>query len=579
MTYVFGVSLFFVSALLTACASGASSSAHKAQTRLDNEIVNARTNLHVPDGLLQPIQTQEKTIAARAANGSDKTLQAASASYGQLYNQVIAIEHMTPDQARAQSQADLKALTSALQHAQQAGYVEAAQYQARLQQAQQELTDATTTTDYFLASGYAEAQTAAIQMIDPVNKQLQAFDKLVTSQNAALGIVAQAPQPLECAIGDSGSYFWQNSTVMVTPPQTQQSPTYQYQQWPAQDLALFRAASSVQQYTALTALLQAQTQQLSADVASAIPQQASYDVQQFAADVKTYQAGGGTDTSFQQQASQDAQSLATAKSAAQYTALVKTVQKQRDAFSFPLLKVQTQNDLNALQKLVNQAQAIQTIDPANNQPYPDGYEYASQTTGIGDAQQRLANAQTADDYQAVDQEIQMMTTNLQALLTNLNDKTAVDQPHQTDLSLLHHYGLDGTRVMVVSLREQEARTYENGKFVKAFQVTTGNPDLPSPPGVHCIFVLMQNYDDISPFPKGSQYYYNPTHINYGMVYSDYGYIVHDAWWRSWFGKYSNLPHYDPISFNNGSHGCVNVPLDDMAWLFQWASYGTPVVVY
>jgi lipoprotein-anchoring transpeptidase ErfK/SrfK len=90
---------------------------------------------------------------------------------------------------------------------------------------------------------------------------------------------------------------------------------------------------------------------------------------------------------------------------------------------------------------------------------------------------------------------------------------------------------------------------------------------------------MQNYDDISPFPKGSQYYYNPTHINYGMVYSDYGYIVHDAWWRSWFGKYSNLPHYDPISFNNGSHGCVNVPLSDMAWLFQWASYGTPVLVY
>ncbi|MGH2485129.1 MAG: hypothetical protein ACRDHE_03855, partial [Ktedonobacterales bacterium] len=236
MIYVFGVSLFFVSALLTACASGASSSAHKAQTRLDNEIVNARTNLHVPEGLLQPIETREKTIAAGAANGSDKALQAASSSYGQLYNQVVTIEHMTPDQARAQAQADLKAFTSALQQAQQAGYVEATQYQARLQQAQQELTYATTATDYFLASNYAEAQTSAIQMIDPVYKQLQTFEKLVTSQNAALGIVAQTPRPLECAIGDTGSYFWQNSTVMVTPPQTPQAPTYEYQQWPAQDL-------------------------------------------------------------------------------------------------------------------------------------------------------------------------------------------------------------------------------------------------------------------------------------------------------------------------------------------------------
>jgi lipoprotein-anchoring transpeptidase ErfK/SrfK len=84
---------------------------------------------------------------------------------------------------------------------------------------------------------------------------------------------------------------------------------------------------------------------------------------------------------------------------------------------------------------------------------------------------------------------------------------------------------------------------------------------------------------ISPDPPGSPNYYNPTPIHWGLLYSYYGYFLHDAWWRAWFGKYSNLPHYDPISFNNGSHGCINFPLSKMQWLYDWASIGTPVIVY
>lgn len=577
--YCVAVGLFVASAILSACASGAASSARKAQAKLDAELQSARTTFHVPDGLLQPIIAQEQSAAASAASGSDKALHSASTTYAHLYSQVVALEHMAPDQARVQAQSDVQQLTSALQKVQNDGYKEAAQYQPRLQQAQKRFGSATTTNDYFAVSSYTEAQTNAVQQIEPVYKQLQTFDALVTSQNQTLGIVASAPQPLQCAGGAVESYFWQNDNIMVTLPAPQNAPTYVYQQWPDQDLALFRAAGSAEQYTALSSLLAAQTQQLKADVASAIPEQAAFDVQTFQADVQTYQQGGGKDTSFQQMATQDAQTLGAAKTFADYTAVVKSVQKHRAAFAFPLLKVQTQNDLNTLQQLVNKAQGLSTIDPANNQPYPDGYEYASQSTGVGDAQQRLANAQTQDDYQAVDQEIQMLTVNLQAMLQNLNDNTPSDQPHKTDLSLLQHYGVTNTKVMVVSLREQEARMYDNGQLVKAMKVTTGNPDLPSPPGLHCILYEMQNYDDISPFPPTSPYYYKPTHINYGMVYSYYGYIVHDAWWRSWFGKYSNLPHYDPISFNNGSHGCVNLPLDDMAWVFNWGTVGTPVLVY
>jgi len=572
--------LLLLSALLSACAqdtSAAADRAHQAQARLDQEMQTARTHLHVPDGLLQPIVDQEHTLTVGTKPGTVKAYQDAATDYAHLYDQVVAIEHMTPQQAQAQAQKDMQRFTASLQHVQDQGFVEAAQYQQGLQKAQQQLDAATTTTDYFTADGFIQAQTAAVEKIEPVYQQIQALNALVDTRNTALGIAAPAPLPLQCARGSNEAFFW--PSPLVTLPTASQALTLPYQQWPADDLARFRAASSAEQYDALSALINAQTMQLTADVAVAAPVEAQRLVQAFQADVQTYQQDGGKDSSFQQQATRDAQALAAAKAPTDYTTLAQTVQQHRQAFALPLVQAETQHDLQTLQQFVNKAQAIQTIDPSNNLPYPDGYEYAASTTGIGDARDRLAAAHTQEDFQLVDNELQMFITNIQAMLKNLNDSTPSDQPHQTDLSLLQHYGITGTRVVVVSLREQEARMYDNGKLVKTSQVTTGNPELPSPPGIHCVFAKLADYMDISPFPKSSPFYYQPTHINFGMYYSDYGYIVHDAWWRNSFGKYTNLPHYDPIAFNNGSHGCVNFPLDSMGWLYQWAQIGTPVLVY
>lgn len=574
--------LFLLSALLSACAqdtSAAADRAHHAQARLDQEMQSARTHLHVPDGLLQPIIDQERTLTAGTRSSTEKAYQDAATGYSKLYDQVVAIEHMTPQQARTQAQKDMQRFTTSLQHVQDAGFVEAAQYQQGLQKAQQQLDAAATTTDYFTADGFIQAQTAAVEKIEPVYQQIQALNAQVDARNTALGVAAPAPLPLQCARGSNEAYFWPNPLVSLPPSPAAQAFALPYQQWPADDLARFRAASSAEQYDALSTLISAQTMQLTADAAVAAPAEAQRLVQAFQADVQTYQQSDGKDGSFQRQAAQDAQALAAAKTPADYAALAQTLQLHRQAFALPLVQAQTQHDLQTLQQLVNKAQAIQTIDPSNNLPYPDGYEYAASTTGIGDARDRLAAAKTQEDFQLVDNELQMFITNIQAMLKNLDDSTPSDQPHQTDLSLLQHYGITGTRVVVVSLREQEARMYDNGKLVKTSQVTTGNPELPSPPGIHCVFAKLADYMDISPFPKSSPFYYQPTHINFGMYYSDYGYIVHDAWWRNSFGKYTNLPHYDPIAFNNGSHGCVNFPLDTMTWLYPWAQIGTPVLVY
>jgi hypothetical protein len=583
-----GVVIILASVLLSACDPGdpgVHNAAQQNKAKLDRALQTARTTYFVPDSLLLPIQTQEHTLAAGVASGSDASYQSAAAGYTRLYNQVLADEQMTPAQAQALTSTDLQQFSSALQQVQNQGFIEAAQYTSKQQQAQQQFTVATTTKDYFQIARFVEAQLAAVNDIDPVYQQLQALDTLISNRESELGLTS-AP-PLQCAIGDSSNYFTPDPSVDVTPTA---QPTFEFQQWPMQDLTIFRVASSAQDYEALVSLMQAQTTQLAADASVLLPAQAATLLQTFHTNVLTYQQDGGTDTHYQQQAAQDAQTLAAAKTLGDYTAFVTTLQQQTQAMALPLIQVQTQTDLQTLKKLVAEGQTKTVYDPYDGVSYPDDYEYALQQpnaecsdcqVGLGDAQTRFQDAQTLADYQAVDEEIQMLTTNLQAMLQDIGDSTPANQVHQEDITLMQHYRIMSGKVVIVSMWEQAARMYDNGKLVASMLVTTGNPDLPTPPGVHCAWGKAQNYLDKSPYPKGSPFYYNPTPIHYGLLYSDYGFFMHDAWWRTDFGGHNNLPHYDPIAFNSGSHGCINVPYSPYAqqWAFDWIDYGTPIVVY
>jgi hypothetical protein len=196
----------------------------------------------------------------------------------------------------------------------------------------------------------------------------------------------------------------------------------------------------------------------------------------------------------------------------------------------------------------------------------------------------------------------MFIHNLSAMITNLAQMPKSDAArkawsmtsHQTDIDLLKYYGLQGTRVLVVSLREQKARLYSNGKLVVgpngkpyAFDVTTGSPDKPTVPGIHCALPPLKGPPGGDLFkssdPPGSPFYYAPTPIHYSFGYSLYGFYVHDGWWRdnTEMGYLTNLPHYDPAAFNGGSHGCINFHYanGDMAKVYAFASPGMPILVY
>ncbi|HLJ82383.1 MAG TPA: L,D-transpeptidase, partial [Ktedonobacterales bacterium] len=210
---------------------------------------------------------------------------------------------------------------------------------------------------------------------------------------------------------------------------------------------------------------------------------------------------------------------------------------------------------------------------------PAAYEYADKDVGYGKVLAEFQSAKTVAGMQRADDDISMMTNGLRALLDDQNDKTAPSRPHATDLRMMRLDGVTQGKVIVVSLVEQVVRFYDNGKLVFWSYVTTGRMELPSPPGLHFAMNKASPVLFTSPEPRSSPFWFEPTPVKYAIEYADGGDFLHDAWWRNQFGPGTNLPHYDPIAFNGGSHGCINFPLKAMVWVYAWTQVGTPVLVY
>ncbi len=135
------------------------------------------------------------------------------------------------------------------------------------------------------------------------------------------------------------------------------------------------------------------------------------------------------------------------------------------------------------------------------------------------------------------------------------------------------------QVVLVSLYRQWLYAYSNGSLVFANAVETGMPELPTPAGNYSILTKERDITFISPWPEGSPYHYDPTHINYAMLFKTGGYYLHDAWWHVKFGPGGNVPHQLPDGrWETGSHGCVGMPIPDAQRLYNWVHIGTPVIV-
>jgi lipoprotein-anchoring transpeptidase ErfK/SrfK len=126
------------------------------------------------------------------------------------------------------------------------------------------------------------------------------------------------------------------------------------------------------------------------------------------------------------------------------------------------------------------------------------------------------------------------------------------------------------KLIVVSLATQHLTAYQDGAVVLSTVVATGRPALATPKGTFHVMAKYTPYKFVSPWAKGSPYWYPSEWVSYAMLFADDGYFLHDAPWRTVYGPGANT--------TQGTHGCVNVPTPVMAQLYRWASIGTTVVI-
>jgi lipoprotein-anchoring transpeptidase ErfK/SrfK len=134
-------------------------------------------------------------------------------------------------------------------------------------------------------------------------------------------------------------------------------------------------------------------------------------------------------------------------------------------------------------------------------------------------------------------------------------------------------------LIVVSTSKQILHAYLNGRLVYTTLVTTGMPQLYTPTGTWHVYGKVTNVVFHSPWPKSSPYYYAPEFVHYVLLYDAPYIYLHDSTWRSVYGPGTEYPHKDPkFGPETGSHGCVNMPLNAAAWLYNWAPVGTIVQI-
>lgn len=159
-----------------------------------------------------------------------------------------------------------------------------------------------------------------------------------------------------------------------------------------------------------------------------------------------------------------------------------------------------------------------------------------------------------------------------ALTENIKKGETVTREPKYSSRAASHGAIDiGNTYAEVDLTNQRAYFIKNGKVVLDSPVVTGNPNKgnATPQGTDSLTYKTRNAvlrgDRL---PDGSYSYESP--VKYWMPFNG-GIGFHDASWQSAFGGTRYKTH--------GSHGCINMPTDQAAKMYELISDGTPVVVH
>lgn len=550
--------VMLVTLLLSACGGDPQTQQKAATSKADlDQVIAHAQSIGVPNTILTPIIQQETQISHTNAPITVFSGQPATDYYANVMQryqvltvQVQGLETQITQQLDYQASLDIQNMEHALAERQAQNFVEARTFASQLTQYQNQLAKAQYPRDYIQISDNAQRSTLALHLMGPANSNLVSLQQDIKQlQTSHLDTTALSQQ---------------------------------YQQ----DLQAFRTANKPEDFSQLIDLSTTQLQATSDFSTQAIPYVGAAKLQQFSAAISQLQQSNQNSTTFQERFNTDQAALAQARTISDYLKVSSQIDQDIAAAQLSLLQGKANYLLQQFHNEVSSwGNTHQYHDPIDGGVYRLDYEYDAQ--GIGsDADAAVQSAHTSDDYQSAIDLINNDMLHMKAMEADYNDKTAYNLPHSTDIQLMKHYNVSNStagQVLVVSLIEQTLRFYNNGKLVKAFYIVSGQYLRPSPPGFSTIFLREHPTKFKSSEPPGSAFWYPPTPIQYAMEYLAGGYFFHDAWWRNDFGPSDNFPHYDSQgtdTFNgNGSHGCINMNSNDIAWLYPQIPEGAAVIVY
>ena len=119
----------------------------------------------------------------------------------------------------------------------------------------------------------------------------------------------------------------------------------------------------------------------------------------------------------------------------------------------------------------------------------------------------------------------------------------------------------------VSLIQQLLTAYDGTIPVRTVEVTTGMAGWETPPGLFSIIHRVAN-ETMTSGAIGAENHYRLDDVLFTQYFTDFGHALHFAWWRT----------KETIG-RPGSHGCINLLLDDARFLWDWADLGTPIYIH
>ena len=123
------------------------------------------------------------------------------------------------------------------------------------------------------------------------------------------------------------------------------------------------------------------------------------------------------------------------------------------------------------------------------------------------------------------------------------------------------------RWLDVNLTQQLMNAYDGRDLQRTILVTSGLAGWETPPGFYAINNRVPN-ETMTSGAIGAEHFYKLEDVLFTQYFTDRGHAIHYAWWRT------------PETIGRpGSHGCLNVLLDDARYVWDWATIGTPVYVH